>query len=146
MKIFFTILFLLFFNVTPILTYNTITHENLYSKILEYNIKYPDIVFAQAVLESGHFKSVLFRNNNNLFGMKVPKVRKTMALNKTGYSQYKTIDDSIYDYYLFQQHVMRKKEMSRNEYLTYIGKNYAENTEYLKRINYIIKKYSHLFF
>jgi len=146
MKILFTILFLLFVNITPSLTHSTITHEKLFDKINEYNIKYPDIVFAQAVLESANFKSVLFKKNNNLFGMKVPKTRKTTAINKTGYSKYESIDDSIQDYFLFQEYVMRKKDMSRNEYLSYIGKNYAYDKKYLEKINNIIKRFTHLFF
>ena len=32
------------------------------------NMKYPHIVLAQAKVESGHFKSRIFRQNNNLFG------------------------------------------------------------------------------
>lgn len=34
-----------------------------------YGIKYPNIVTAQAILESGNFKSGLFKENNNPFGL-----------------------------------------------------------------------------
>ena len=53
-------------------TKESITKENLYEQIMKYGIKFPDVVFAQAVLESGQFTSKLFKSANNLFGMKIP--------------------------------------------------------------------------
>ncbi len=37
--------------------------------ILDLNIRFPHIVMAQAKVETGHFTSPIFRENNNLFGM-----------------------------------------------------------------------------
>ena len=39
----------------------------------ELNIKYPHIVYAQSLIETGHFDSKIFKENNNLFGMKTSK-------------------------------------------------------------------------
>lgn len=125
----------------------SLTHHDLYQKLLEYNIEYPDIVFAQAVIETGNFTSTLFRSQNNLFGMKMPGRRETTAIgkNKSGYAKYINVDDSILDYYLFQQFVMRKKKMTRKEYLSYIGRNYAADKNYVNKINKKIKEYKELF-
>jgi flagellum-specific peptidoglycan hydrolase FlgJ len=77
--------------------------------------------------------------------MKVAKKRETTATNKSGYAKYDSPDDSIRDYYLFQQYVMRKKVMTRKEYLSYIGRNYAESGNYSKKVNNIIQRYSYIF-
>src|SRR6187402_1570007 len=49
---------------------NKFSKKDLKEYLLQLNIKFPNIVLAQAELESGHFKSVMFKENNNLFGMK----------------------------------------------------------------------------
>lgn len=124
-----------------------LTHQDLYDKLIEYDIEYPDIVFAQAVIETGNFTSGLFKSQNNLFGMKMPGRRETTAIgkNKNGYAKYINVDDSILDYYLFQQFVMRKKKMTRKEYLAYIGRTYAADKNYVNKINKKIKEYKELF-
>ena len=124
-----------------------LTHQDLYEKLVQYDIEYPDIVFAQAVIETGNFTSGLFKSQNNLFGMKMPGRRETTAIgkNKNGYAKYINVDDSILDYYLFQQFVMRKKKMTRKEYLAYISRNYAADKNYVNKINKKIKEYKELF-
>ena len=49
-----------FFSQTP--------KEGLEEALSYYGLKHKDIVYAQAVLETGHFKSDLCLNGNNLFG------------------------------------------------------------------------------
>lgn len=124
-----------------------LNHENLYNIILEYDVKYPDIAFAQALLESGNFTSKLCKTQNNLFGMKMPYRRETTAIgkNKSGYAKYSSWHDSVEDYLLFQKFVMRKKNMTRDEYMSYIGKHYAADKKYLTKIKQKIKEYKTLF-
>lgn len=43
--------------------------EDLMDALKFYNIMYPEIVYSQAVLETGHFESKVFREYNNLFGL-----------------------------------------------------------------------------
>jgi uncharacterized FlgJ-related protein len=145
MKIFLLSLYLLFFFPTSSETnsYN-LTHSDFYDMLVKYEIKYPDIVFAQAVLESGNFTSKLFKTQNNLFGMKVPHKRQTTAINKIGYAKYNSIDDSIIDYSYYQQYAMKRKEMSRNEYLAFLGRNYAEDKKYVQKLNKTIKKHNEI--
>ena len=52
-----------------------LTIPNLYAEIKKNNIKYPKIVLAQAILETGWFKSAVCRNKNNLFGLTNPRTK-----------------------------------------------------------------------
>ena len=52
-----------------------LTIPNLYAEIKKNNIKYPKIVLAQAILETGWFKSSVCRNKNNLFGLTNPRTK-----------------------------------------------------------------------
>lgn len=54
--------------------------DELLTLIFKLRLEHPDIVFAQAKLESGNFNSQIFRENNNLFGMKMPWNRPTVAI------------------------------------------------------------------
>ena len=56
-----------------------IKFEQLERMVYEMNFPFPDIVIAQAKLETGHFKSEVFRMNNNLFGMRHPRQRVTLS-------------------------------------------------------------------
>ena len=57
-------------------TLPTLTIPNLYQEIIRNGIKHPKIVLAQAILETGWFRSPLCRNRHNLFGLTNPKTRK----------------------------------------------------------------------
>lgn len=79
------------------------TPENLSSEIRKLGIKHPDVVLAQAKWESGHFKSKVFQENNNLFGMKLARQRDTTAIGENrGHAKYKNWQDSVKDYKLWQ--------------------------------------------
>ena len=127
---------------TVYLSVDSINHRRLYDEIKNQGILYPDIVFAQGILESGHFKSDLFRNNNNLFGMRQPKVRKTTATGKRkGYAVYANWIESVRDYKLWQDNLKTKYKKSKKSYLGYIGSTYCECRHYTSQVNNIIKKY-----
>lgn len=49
-----------------------LTIPNLLAEIKKNGIKYPKIVLAQAILETGWFKSSVCRNKHNLFGLTYP--------------------------------------------------------------------------
>lgn len=54
--------------------------EDLLKKCLEFEgVKYQDIVILQSQLETGYYTSDIFLNANNLFGMRYPKYRPTVA-------------------------------------------------------------------
>ena len=64
------------------------TREQVISEIKRQGIPHPDIVLAQARLETGNFTSHLCRVNHNLFGIK----------HNGRYARYKTWHDSVADY------------------------------------------------
>lgn len=63
-------------------------------------------ITAQAAHETGNFTSKIFKQNNNLFGMKLPKKRKTTATGeKYGHATYESIQDSVKDYSLYYKNM-----------------------------------------
>lgn len=112
------------------LDFNT---ENLKKEIERLNIKHSDIVYAQAVLETAEFKSRVFKNNNNLFGMKLAYSRPTTALGmELNHAYYSSWKESVLDYALWQSSFGRR--LSRDEYLDLISKIYAEDKSYINKI------------
>jgi flagellum-specific peptidoglycan hydrolase FlgJ len=121
-----------------------INYQNLYNKILECGIKYPDIVFAQAVLETGHFRSDLFQKANNLFGMKLPSKRETVAIGKTngGYAVFPNWESSVIDYGLWQSYMLdRKGNLTRSQYLRLLDRIYSESKGYTSKVRRIITQH-----
>jgi len=108
---------------------------NLLAYIKEIRIQYPFIVLRQGIHESGHFKSRIFKENNNVFGMRKPVKRTSTAIGTNrGYAVYKTWKDSVIDYLLFQNRFIYKID-NENEYLHYLNKNYsAVGKLYSKRL------------
>jgi uncharacterized FlgJ-related protein len=112
----------------------------LYLEIIENDIKHPDIVLAQAILESGYLSSPIFIENNNLFGMRFPERRPTVALSENrGYSVYDCWTDSVKDYKLFQEFLFKRKEKTRDEYFDYLDRIYAEDPNYVPFLKKVIE-------
>jgi uncharacterized FlgJ-related protein len=104
----------------------------------EVGIAYPDIVMAQAKIETGHFTSKVFKENNNLFGMKLPRQRSTTAIGEQyNHAEYTSWRQSVIDYKLWQDEVLTKVK-SRRAYLRYLHENYAENKQYVNLIKKMI--------
>lgn len=62
-------------------------------------------LFAQAVHETGNFTSEVYRENNNLFGMREPSKRQTKAIGTNkGHAIFQTHYASIVDYFLRQKY------------------------------------------
>lgn len=102
--------------------------------------KYPHIVLAQAKLESGNFTSKLFKNNNNMFGMKRARQRVTTAQGeKNEYAYYRDWIDCVYDYIMWS--ACSTDEISNeSEYFGILSEKYAEDTTYVSKLKNIIKK------
>ena len=129
-------------------TQESISKENLYKQIIKYGIKFPDIVFAQAILESGTFTSKLFKSSNNLFGMKVPTKRESVKIGMTrgGYSKYIDWGYSVYDYSLWQGHMLKtRNDITKKQYFALLGKVYAEDPQYVNKLKRRISEYNHIF-
>ena len=111
--------------------------ENL-QRLIKILCKHPDIVYAQARLESGEFKSRLFLDYNNLFGMKVPGVRPTTAIGwAMGHAAYKHWSESVYDYMLYQQYYEHwlKIDFNHIDYFYFLKMyGYAGDPYYIKKL------------
>lgn len=119
---------------------NPFTEEKLVLYLKELNIKYPYIALAQAKLETGNYTSKIFKNNNNLFGMKQARSRATTAkgtiLNHAVYSSW---EESVIDYALYSASYMSKIK-SEKEYLAHLGRSYAQDPKYMIKLKAVIKK------
>ena len=117
------------------------SEEALLSFMKELKIKYPETVLAQARLETGNFTSDIFKENHNLFGMKVAGKRPTSAVGvNRNHAQYRNWKDSVVDYALFQSYVIAKLPKNNDdEYRSYIQEFYSETSDYLTRIDRTIK-------
>jgi hypothetical protein len=115
--------------------------EELLIKCLYYEkIIYPEIVLTQARLETGFYTSDIFKNGNNLFGMKYPKYRTTTATGTyQGHAQYSHWIESVIDYRKFQDWYMslgyRITGTEIDEYLVFLQWiKYAEDPHYIPKI------------
>ena len=124
-----------------------IGYETLYVEILNAKIKHPEIVWAQAVIESGHFNSKVFNSNHNLFGMKLPRRRSTTATGSNlGYAVYDGWKKSVLDYKMYQKTVFKKKILDKEDYLSYLDSCYAQSVDYSTNLVNMAKKHSRMLF
>jgi len=119
---------------------NTFSEDKLEKKIYSLNFRFPHIVLAQSKLESGYFKSSIFLENNNLFGMKEAKSRSNLAIGtKRSHAHYENWQDSVLDYALYYSTYLYKIR-TEQEYYSYLSQYYAEDPNYIVRLKQIIKK------
>lgn len=94
-----------------------------------YSNEFVKMLTAIAMHETGVFKSNIYRENNNLFGMKLPTIRETKATGENrGHATFASLDDSVKDMELYLNEFKYKKnwqkirdlvgEMKRNGYFT----------------------------
>lgn len=109
-------------------------------KVLDYlkelHVKYPNIAIAQMKLESANGTSLVFREGNNLFGMKMAEKRPTTALGtRNNHAYYNHWRQSVIDYALWQSFVSNPENISsEEEWLNYVGRMYAEDNSYRKKL------------
>jgi hypothetical protein len=111
------------------------------------NIKYPHIVLAQAKLESANFTSKIFKQNHNMFGMRMPRQRPTAAIREAnGFAVYRDWQDCLYDYMLYQANAMSTVD-NEVEYFTRLEEKYCTDTGYVSSVKELIKRerLKHLF-
>jgi len=119
---------------------NEFSKDKLITKIKELNFKFPHIVLAQTILETGNYESDMFEKNFNLFGMKEARIRiNTAKGTKKGHAYYDSWEESLYDYAFFSSSYLYKIK-SDKEYFQYLDKYYAEDPKYTKKLKQIIKK------
>ena len=116
------------------------TEEKLAILLKKLKIQYPEVVLAQARLETGGYKSRIFRENHNLFGMK-EAVRRINTAQGTQYNHayYEHWRESVYDYAFYQCRYMGQVR-SREEYFNLLSQSYAEDPMYVTKLKNEIKK------
>jgi len=105
--------------------------DTITSKIDSINAEY---TIKQIYLESGHLKSSLCVENNNLTGMKHPRVRETTSLGrKNGYAHYENWIESVKDLYLWR----KENDLigsNENQILNILKRRYAQDPNYTKKL------------
>lgn len=123
-----------------LVTTTELNHKNLKLEIDKYNFKFPKIIQAQAILESNSFKSNICQMNLNLFGMKEAKQRLTTATGTdNNHATYSNWQDSVLDRALFESSYLRTIK-TKEQYFDYLGKNYAEDVNYVPKLKNILKQ------
>lgn len=118
---------------------NQFSVVKLQNYLEEINIKFPQIVYAQAKLESSNFKSKIFHENNNFFGMKCATKRAFMHKGENrGHAKYDKWEDCVIDYALYQAQYLSHIK-TENQYFAYLKANYAEDPNYVEKLKQIIK-------
>lgn len=96
-----------------------LTIPNLYKEIIRNRILYPKIVLAQAILETGWFRSSVCRNKHNLFGLTNPRTGK--------YYEFNHWTESVRVYYTKVQY-----KYKGGNYLLWLDEiGYAEDPRYI---------------
>lgn len=73
---------------------------------LGFTTQQASFITAQAGHETGGFTSVIFKENNNCFGMKFPSIRKTFATGtQYGHATFASLTDCIKDFLLYYKFV-----------------------------------------
>ena len=121
---------------------SALTENNIYFMLLLNNVKYPEVVLSQIMIETGYLTSKLCKVNNNLLGMMVPSKRETTAINSKGFAKYPNWIDCILDYKLYQDYILsRNKIGTKKEYIAFLHRNYAKSPNYKKRLTELSKDY-----
>ena len=101
-----------------------LTIENLYAALKKHGIKYPKIVLAQAILETGRFRSRVCNENNNLFGLR----------HSNGYYVFDHWEESVIAY---KNKVQYKHRDNENYYAFLKRIGYASAKDYIERVREI---------
>jgi len=123
--------------ITGAIISDDLTERNLYLHLIKEGVDHIDIVMRQAQQESGTGSSELYRTNNNLFGMKHPRVRETTSVGELhGYAFYEDWKQSVADYRLFQSWYAERRDIS--DYYSFLRDiGYAESTTYIQDLQKI---------
>lgn len=106
-----------------------LSEENLYNELVAQGVDFPEIVTAQALLETGHFKSYACLQQNNLFGLRD---------NKGKYMSFPHWTDAVAAY---KKYIQRYNHPVPEDYYAYLQElGYAEDPQYIDKLKQIVNK------
>lgn len=126
--------------VINLVTNNSFSLSAFKKEVYQSNFKFPDIIIAQAYIESQHFSSPVWLENHNMFGMKVAKSRFTLAIDDNlNHAVFKNWKDCVKDRLIYD--ALYVNNLTRAQYLGFLDKRYARagGTNYSKLINQVIR-------
>ena len=101
------------------------TDQQVYQELLKYNIEHPEIVLAQAKLETGNYTSSLCRKHGNLFGLR----------GRSGYARFNNWKESVKAYRDWVQY-----KYKGGDYYAFLRKiGYASDPRYTTIVKQIVK-------
>lgn len=103
--------------------------EGLIDALKYYDIQHPDIVYAQALLETGHFKSVGCLKHHNLFGLYNSKAKR--------YCRFNHWTESVIAY---KEWIQRRYKPPEDYYAFLKRIGYATDPQYIQKLKIIVKK------
>lgn len=93
------------------------TDDNVKACIKRLNLRFPKIVYQQAVVESNHYTSPLFKNLNNLVCMENARQRPTVGSDiGNRFARYDNWQESLVDYALWQAYYARDVDTEEDYY------------------------------
>lgn len=117
---------------------NQFSEEALIDELSKLNFKFPHIVLAQAILETGTYESKIFKENHNLFGMKEARVRLNLAKGtQFGHAYYDNWKESVMDYALWYSTFAYRCKTEKQLYKL-LDKQYAEAPAYVSSLQHVV--------
>lgn len=114
----------------PIYNNVELTKESLYEALKRHGVKFPKIVLAQAILETGHFTSRVCRDKLNLFGLRDPKTGE--------YYAFEDWESSILGYRDWVQNKYKGKPTNEFQYYSFLKNiGYASAKDYIYKVRRI---------
>jgi hypothetical protein len=119
-------------------TIDPFDEQKLVDMMTELGVKFPYIPLAQSKMETGNWKSSLFIENNNLFGMKRATRRVSTAKGtNNGHAYYDTWRESVYDYAFYQCRYLGTVN-TESDYFSYLQASYAADSSYVDKLKNMI--------
>lgn len=104
-----------------------LSDENLFNELVAQGVEYPEIVTAQAILETDNFKSAACLQDNNLFGLRYKDGR---------YMHFDHWTDAVTAYKKYIQ----KWDSKPPNYYEYINAlDYAGDTSYIAKLKELVR-------